>query len=489
MRAAVEAVTDADAQSAAAVARAAARGALMGAKGNSGVILSQILAGFAAMPDGAAASLDAPALAAALRRARDAAYKVVSAPKEGTILTAITAAAEGAEAARAADAVAALEAATLAAQDAVARTPDLLPVLKEAGVVDSGAEGLYVALDGMLRALRGESAAPAADLGSIDASWLSATRHVHHEGPAAGFCTEFVVEGAALDADAARSTLSGIGDSLLVVGGGDLLRVHLHTHEPDAAIDYARTLGTLVHEKVDDMQAQMDALVERREEASGPVPALGVVAVVAGAGLQRLFESLGAVVVPGGQTMNPSTGEIMAAIESAQGEEIAVLPNNGNIILTAEQAAAALDRPVHVITSFSVPEGVAAIVAFNPELSADENVEAMRNATSDVVSAEVTFAARSTRVNGVDVREGQPIGIVFGHLEVAEDSISEAVRACARQLVESWRPSLLTLYAGEQADEAETSALADTLRNEFGVDVETVEGGQPHYPYIMGAEQ
>jgi DAK2 domain fusion protein YloV len=493
MRAAVEAVTDTDAQSATAVARAAARGALMGAKGNSGVILSQILAGFAAIP-GDDPTLDAPALAAALRRACEAAYKVVSAPKEGTILTAITAAAEGAAAARDSDAIAALQAATLAAQDAVARTPELLPVLKEAGVVDSGAEGLYVALDGMLRALRGEAVAPAADLGSIDASWLSATRQVHHEGEAAGFCTEFVVEGAAIDADLARSKLGGLGDSLLVVGGGDLLRVHLHTAQPGAALDYARSLGTLLHEKVDDMQAQMDALAERdalgaSSASVGPNAGVGVVAVAAGAGLEALFASLGATVVRGGQTMNPSAGDIVAAIERSAAADVIVLPNNKNIVLAAKQAASALPgRRVHVIETRSVPAGVAALVARNEELSRDENLEAMQEAAAAVRAAEVTLAARGTRVNGIDVREGQPIGIVQGDLTVAEDTLPAAVMSCVRQLASDGGVTLVTLYAGSDANEDETASLADAVRETFGVEVEVVAGGQPHYPYLIGAE-
>ncbi|MGH7622783.1 MAG: DAK2 domain-containing protein, partial [Gemmatimonadaceae bacterium] len=257
MRTAAAAATHAAPVTPLEVARAAADAALMGAKGNSGVILSQILAGFAAIPD--APELDAGALAEALGRGRDAAYRLISEPREGTILTAIAEAARGAGAAATAgaSAEAALAAAAEAARAAVANSPNLLPVLKDAGVVDSGAQGLYVLLEGMLRALRGESASVSIDHGQIDATWLAATQRLHgSEG--AGFCTEFVVRGAGLDREAIRQTLATMGGSLLVVGGGETVRVHVHAPDPQPVFAYARTLGEVSQEKAEDMQAQMD---------------------------------------------------------------------------------------------------------------------------------------------------------------------------------------------------------------------------------------
>jgi hypothetical protein len=492
MRAALEeAALDPD-DGAGAVAQAAARGALMGAKGNSGVILSQILDGLAGLPDGAAA-IDARALADGLERGRAAAYHVVSNPKEGTILTAITAAASAAAASAAsgADADATLAAAVDAARDAVARTPDLLPVLKEAGVVDAGAQGLFVLLDGMLRGLRGVApSAASADLGAIDPSWLAATRRAHNGGERSGFCTEFVVQGSQLDGDAIRARLSPIGNSLLVVGGGDLVRVHVHTHTPGDALAYARTLGTLSHEKVEDMEAQFQALAARGASATAPrVEGIAVVAVGAGAGIEALLRSIGAsAVVHGGQTMNPSAGDIRAAIEATGAADVIVLPDNKNVIMAAQQAATGLARRVRVIPSRSIPQGVAALVALNTEATLDENVAAMQDAIAQVHTGEVTLAARATRIHGLQIRKGQPIGIVDGDLVVAEESIADAVRGCVARMIDGRDTTLITLYAGAGQDEAAAAALADALRAEFGAEVEVVDGGQPHYPYLIGVE-
>ncbi len=485
MRACVDAIARAPAAGAAALLGAAARGALMGAKGNSGVILSQILGGVAA---GAPAAVDGAALAAGLARGRDAAYRVVSAPREGTILTAISAAADAAARADG-DAVATLAAAAAGAAEATARTPDLLPVLKEAGVVDAGAQGLAVLLDGMVRALRGEEQAAGADFGAIDPAWLGATQQLHaHEGAQAGFCTEFVVEGHALDAGAVRARMQQSGESVLVVGGERVLRVHLHTHEPQVAIAWARTLGAVSHEKVDDMEAQFRALAARRAPAAGPRAGLAVVAVGAGAGIEALFASMGATVVRGGQTMNPSIGEIRAAIDATGAADVIVLPNNKNIVLAARQAAAGAPARVHVVATTSVPQGVAALVALNTESPYDENVAAMDAASAGVRTGEVTLAARPTTVHGLKVRQGQPIGLVDGDLVVAEDTVDAAVRACVARMAEGRDGALVTLYAGEGIARAGADALAASLAGELGVEVEVVEGGQPHYPYLVGVE-
>lgn len=496
MRAALDEIERARHDSAAsAIAQAAARGALLGAKGNSGVILSQVLAGFAKAPE-ADAALDATALADALERARAAAYSVVSAPQEGTILTAIAAAAEGARdaAAHGADADGALAAAVAAAEDAVARTPDLLPVLREAGVVDSGAQGLFVLLEGMLRGLRGEDAATHdAGFGAISASWISARQQLHAcgDGAPSGFCTEFVISGADLDAAAIRAALSSLGDSLLVVGGGDVARVHIHTPTPDAALGYGRALGEVTHEKVDDMEAQFGALAARgtRSRPARSTGGIAVVAVGAGEGIEALLASLGAVVVRGGQTMNPSAGDIRAAIESAGVSEVIVLPNNKNILMAAKQAADLVDAArVGVIESRSVPQGVAALVAFNSEATLDENIDAMSGAAASVQHAEVTRAARATTLKGIAVAEGQPIGIVGGDLAVAGSTIGDAVAACVARMITGADAPLVTLYFGAGETHASSAAVADALRARFGCEVEAVAGGQPHYAYLIGVE-
>jgi DAK2 domain fusion protein YloV len=485
MRAACDGVRDIrDAHAGAGdVARVAAQGALMGARGNSGVILSQILAGFA---DAAAShiGLDASAVAACFEGASDAAYRVVSAPREGTILTAIRTAAEEARTV-AGDGADALAAGASAAERAADDSPRLLPVLKEAGVVDAGAEGLALMLAGMVAGLRGEEIAGALNLGAIDESWLSATRRSHDAGDRSGICTEFVVSGANLEPDAIRAHLSQMGDSLLVVGAGDIVRVHVHTDAPEEAFAYARTLGDVSHEKTEDMEAQFQAVA-----ANTPLStALAVVAVGAGEGIHALFRSLGAAaVVSGGQTMNPSAGDIHAAIEASHGEQVIVLPNNKNIVLAAQQAAAAFDGRVRVVETRSIPQGVAALVAMNPEGTADENVEAMTEAIAAVASGEVTLAARATKVGGVEVAEGQPIALIDDELALAGESVEGAVRSCVGRMLEGRDGAIVTLYAGDGVTPADAESLAQSLRDAYSCDVDVAEGGQPHYPYLIGVE-
>lgn len=495
MSAAAAIVEASGATTAAGVAKEAAQASLMSAKGNSGVILSQILAGFAAAVTGD--TIDARTLADALDCARAAAYRVVSNPREGTILTGATGAAEAAAIAACdrATADAVLAAAVEGARDAVARTPDLLPVLKEAGVVDAGAQGLFVLLDGMLRGLRGEAIDDApAGYGTIDASWLSAREQLHREGAQAGFCTEFVIqadptERAPLDPAAIRAHLQSLGDSLLVVGDSDLVRVHVHTAAPGDALAYARTLGSVSHEKADDMERQFAALAARRHDgAAKRTGGLAVVAVGAGDGIEDLFRSLGAAqIVRGGQTMNPSAGDIRAAIDATGASDVIVLPNNKNIILAAQLAAKDL-AGVRVIPSRSIPQGIAALVAMNPEGALDDNIAAMDEAIAAVRTGEVTLAARATQVHGKAIAEGQPIGLIDGDLVVAEATIAGAVRSCVAIMIEGRDAPLVTLYAGEGEDAATAEAIADALRREFKFEVEVVVGGQPHYPYLIGVE-
>ncbi len=490
MRATAAAAAYAASGSAHDVARAAADAALMGAKGNSGVILSQILTGFAAAPPDAV--LDAHELARALERGRQAAYRVVSAPKEGTILTAITAAARAAR--RCADdggaADAAFAAAVGAARDAVADSPNLLPVLKEAGVVDSGAQGLYVMLEGMLRALRGEPLTVHLDGGGhIDESWLHATRRLH-DGAGAGYCTEFVVSGRSLDREAIRMVLAEMGESVLVVGGDGMVRAHVHTADPQGAFAYARTLGTVSHEKADDMQAQIDALAARPAARAASRPgAFAVVAVAAGDGIEELLRSIGAAaVVRGGQTMNPSAGEIADAIAATGAPAVIVLPDNKNVVMAARQAAGAVPACVAVLPAFSVPQGVAALVAMNTDLSFDENIAAMEAAMAHLATAEVTRAVRATTIGGRTVAAGQAIGIIDGRLEIAEESIERAVLSAVARMVVGRDAPLVSLYYGEGADEASAEALASDLRAEHGCEVEVLRGGQPHYAYLIGVD-
>jgi DAK2 domain fusion protein YloV len=370
-------------------------------------------------------------------------------------------------------------------------------LLKEAGVVDSGAQGLYVVLDGMLRTLRGEALTVSLEGGHIDETWLRARERLHgDEGE--GFCTEFVVRGEGIDREALRAALTEMGESVLVVGDAHLLRAHLHTHDPQAAFAHARGIGEVSHEKADDMQAQMGALAARGNHVAPAAPEAGVrlavVAVGAGDGIEALLRSIGAAaVVSGGQTMNPSAGDIAAAIEATGAREVIVLPDNRNIILAAEQAAEALRgrdgaRRIAVVPTRSVPQGVAALVALNIEAPFDDNVAAMQRAAEAIASAEVTRAVRTATVDGHGVREGQAIAMIDGRLDVVEESIEAAVRAAAARMVAGRTSPLITLYRGEGADVAGAEALADELRSAHGCEVEVVDGGQPHYPYFIGVD-
>jgi len=483
----------AEGAAAGAVARAAARGALMGAKGNSGVILSQILAGIAAVAEGRD-TVDPPALASALATARDAAYAVVSEPREGTILTAIAAAARAAaDCADAPHVGQALDAVVAATEQAVRESPDLLPVLKDAGVVDSGAQGLYVAFAGALGALRGEAPAPAHETGAIDPAWLAATSRLHSDAHAPGvdgaYCTQFLITDATAGLETVRARLHELGDSVLVVGGDSMLRVHLHTADPESAIAYGRTVGAVSQERLDDLASQIGTFAEAhapsRTQAATDV---AVVAVGRGDGVERLLRSMGAIVVHGGQTMNPSAGDILAAIESAPAPDVIVLPNNGNVVLAARQAANEASRNVHLVESRSVPQGIAALVAFVADATVDENLRAMRAAAALVHTVEVTRAARDSRIGALQIRAGQAIALVDGDLLVAEDDLRDAALAGVERALRRHQATLLTLYYGEGATVESADDLARELRQRHNVDVDIVAGGQPHYPYWIGIE-
>ncbi len=495
MRAAVDEAARLNGASAGQVARAMARGALMGARGNSGVILSQILRGLARL------TADLPHLtgsdiAAGLEAGQQAAYDAVSRPVEGTILTVLTRAAEAARnrSDDSADPEGALEAAVEAARRAVDETPLLLPVLTEAGVVDAGGQGFYVLLDGALRSLRGELPAGSGQAaGQVEASWLAATEvlHEHDESERFGYCTEFVLDGGGLDRQDVRARMAALGESVLVVGDEDLLRIHLHTRDPGAALTAATTVGTISHVKVENMEAQLHQFVERHrapEPPDLPPGRVSLVAVASGRGLAEALRDVGVrQVVQGGQTMNPSAREILDAIEDCPTDEVIVLPNNKNIVLTARQAAEQSTKKVAVVPTHAVPQGIAAALALDPDAGIDENTAQLEATAAAVRWAEVTQAARPAIVGGRKVGEGEPIGIVDGDLAVTEPTLEATAVECLRRLLHPGS-TLVTLYHGKDVPAEEAAALGERLRREFGVQVEVVPGQQPHYPYILSAE-
>jgi uncharacterized protein len=468
------------------IAREVTRAALMGARGNSGVIFSQIVRG-AAEVLGEAERLDTHALAVALRGASDAAYRAVRRPVEGTMLSVIRELAEEAESREATAAAPGdlLPELVRRGEEAVARTPEQLDVLREAGVVDAGGAGLLEIVRGVTAAATGEPLpkAPAALASAgVDA--------IHQELSKYRYCTVFLVEGDGLDQDELENRLEQIGDSLLVVGDPSALKVHVHTDDPGAALSLGTGVGTIDRVEIANMHEQTLQREGRLLEALPDPPARtasGVVAVVAGDGNRRLFESLGAAsIVEGGQTMNPSTADLVAAVESVDADEVLLLPNNSNVILSAEQAAKLTSRPVEVVQADSIPGGLAAMVSFDPDRSAAENAAEMREALGAVTTGEVTMASRDVEMNGIAIRKGDWLGLAEGRPVAGGDSFDEVAGAVIERLLAEPR-EVLTLLTG--ADEPELGGLLERVRASHpGVELDVQPGGQPHYPLLLSAE-
>jgi len=497
MQSAWEEVASVDENNVGKVAHRVAHGALMGARGNSGVILSQIWRGMARHLDNKE-WLTASDLAAALEEGVRTAYKGVIRPVEGTILTVAREAAEEATlaAGRTTDLGVVLERAVRRAWDALARTPDLLPVLAEAGVVDAGGRGLCVILEGMMRALRGEVMGESAAVATTVMGPAFAAEAVPEEEY--GYDVQFLIVGQNLDVEAIRRDIDAMGTSTLVVGDSETVKVHVHVPDPGVPLSYAVRLGSLRDVVVEDMQAQYREFVRAREQAR-PAPAMmvsgapprevGVVAVVSGDGLEKVFMSLGAsAVVPGGQTMNPSTEEILRVVESLPTPKVVILPNNGNIILAARQAQELSQKEVVVVPTRSIPQGVAALLAFNHQAGLEENAETMERAAREVHTGEVTTATRDASLNGVQVRQGQIIGLQDDQLVVSGDTVDEVVEALLDRMGVA-DLEIVTLYYGAGVRQEEAEALAARLQEKYPDQTfEVVYGGQPHYFYILSAE-
>ena len=472
------------------IAQKVAHGALMGARGNSGVILSQIFRGFARSLEGVAA-FNSVQFAAALREAATMAYKGVIKPVEGTILTVAREASEVAVTAAASseDLVYVLARVVAEARDSVTRTPSLLPVLAEAGVVDAGGQGLFVILEGMLRSSRGERLSMDTDLTA--AMHLDALHPEGEEGY--GYDIQFVVHGEGLNVEEIREAIASMGDSALVVGDSRAVKVHVHSPEPGTPINYGASVGSLSRVIVENMQEQyQDFILSKAQQPklpSEPLSGVGTVIVAPGAGLTTVFESLGAsIVVPGGQTMNPSTEELLEAVESVPTEDVIILPNNKNIIMAAEQAKALSGKSVQVVPTVSVPQGISALLALNYQADLVTNARVMAEAAKAIETAEITTAVRSVQVNGLSVQEGEVIGLVNGKLEVKGDTPTDvAVEALAVMHVEDLE--IITIYHGESISADEAQRLAEEIANRYpDQEVEIVDGGQPHYHYILSAE-
>src|SRR5207245_581249 len=467
LHAAVEDIKESNAAEVSKIAKLASHGSLMGARGNSGVILSQIFRGFARAVEGKR-SLTPRELAAAFEEAANAAYRAVNKPTEGTILTVAREAGRAATTAAGdveASVPGVIAAAAAGARAAVLKTPSQLQILRDAGVVDAGGFGLQLILEGMLKTVEESDPAFAALAGVKKPVTPAAQISLDLPEGGWGYCTEFLIEGNNLDTDLIRGQIESLGNSVLVVGEPELVKVHVHTDDPTSVINLANGYGKLLKLSVGDMSTQHRRIIqgegapEAERGAGGARPArpngAGLVAVVAGRGLVDIFRGLGVdAIIEGGQTMNPSTQDMLTAIESVPYEEVILLPNNGNVIRAAKQVVGLTKKKVHVIETHSVPQGVSAVVAFRPERSGDENMRAMKAEAERVQTIEVTHAVRDTRSNGVKVKKGDVIGLINDKLEIAGDDYSEVVnRALGKLGPDSYE--LVTVYGGEQASEAE----------------------------------
>ncbi len=484
-------------------ASALSKGLLMGARGNSGVILSQLFRGFGKYIT-AESELTVLTFAEALQHGVETAYKAVMKPVEGTILTvAKDAAAKGMETAKTEeDIIAWFEAVVTEAKASLERTPDLLPVLKEVGVVDSGGQGLVYVYEGFLASLKGEEL-PEKHAHNSMSDLVSAEHHKNIAGfmntadIEFGYCTEFMVkfeEGKKEFNEALfRSDLSSYGDSLLVIADDEVAKIHIHSEDPGKVLTYGQDYGSLISMKIENMRQQHIDIVgenfHKNESKLQAVHPYAVVTVAMGEGIGELLRSIGAsYVIEGGQTMNPSTEDIVNAVKSIGAERVLILPNNKNIIMAAEQAAELLDIEAAVVPTKDVPQGMSALLAFNPNASVQDNQTAMTSASKHVKSGSVTFAVRDTSIDGIKIKKNDFMGISEGKIIVSDSKLEHVTEELAKQLVDS-EAEIVTILYGEDATAADAQKLAEFIESlNSEVEVEIHNGKQPLYPFILAVE-
>ncbi len=481
------------------IAAMVAHGALMGARGNSGVILSQLWRGFAHALDGkhTLAAIDAPG---ATREASETAYKGVIKPVEGTILTVSRAIAEGAAEAQSEsdDLTVILDRMVARAKEAVANTPNQLEILKQTGVVDAGGQGLTVIIEGMLRYLHGESVEIDQALEAVVDLKVPPDTEIDAGDVAQGYSydVQCLIKGHNMNVEEARKHINQMGLSTLVVGDQETIKVHVHVPRPSMVLAYAETIGRLHDVVVEDMAAQYQQFLLGRSSHPIQTPSynlkpgeIATLAVVPGEGLIRVFQSLGiTAIVPGGQTMNPSTQDFVQLIEALPTDRVLILPNNSNIILAAKQAAELIEKQIKVVPTKTLPQGIAALLAFNDQHDLESNAHGMEAAATRVQTGEVTTATRSVEFNGVKVVEGQIIGLLNDVLTAAGISIEEVAWTLLEQMKVA-DLEIVTLYYGNGLPSAVADTFGNAIRDRYThLEVEVVEGGQPHYDYIISAE-
>ncbi|EIQ81151.1 UNVERIFIED_CONTAM: DAK2 domain-containing protein [Streptococcus canis] len=500
-------VADKPASTVGEVGQVLSKGLLMGARGNSGVITSQLFRGFSQSVKGKD-ELTGKDLAQAFQMGVEVAYKAVMKPVEGTILTVSRGAATAAlkKADLTDDAVEVMQAALDGAKGALAKTPDLLPVLKEVGVVDSGGQGLVFIYEGFLSALNGDyvasedfKATPANMSEMINAEHhKSVVGHVATEDITYGYCTEIMValkQGPTyvkeFNYDEFQGYLSGLGDSLLVVNDDEIVKVHVHTEDPGLVMQEGLKYGSLIKIKVDNMRNQHEAQVQKTdtEESKPEAKDFGLIAVVAGDGLSEIFKAQGVdYVISGGQTMNPSTEDIVKAIEAVNAKQVIILPNNKNIFMAAQSAAEVVDIPAAVVETRTVPQGFTSLLAFDPSKSLEENVADMSANLSDVVSGSVTLAVRDTTIDGLEIHENDFLGMVDGKIIVSNPDMEATLKAAFAKMIDE-DSEIVTIFVGEEGDQVLAEELAEYLEDTYeDVEVEIHQGDQPVYPYLMSVE-
>ena len=498
-RAAVKEIEGMDNKNIGEVSKKLAKGALMGARGNSGVILSQILRGISKGLEGKEEA-DASEFANALLEGSKSAYKAVMRPTEGTILTIVRTAGEVAVALKEDNITELMREVCRESKIMLDKTPEMLPALKKAKVVDSGGMGLLIILQGMQEALENglkvTTGTPQAVKSSVAKAQRSET--MSEEDIKFGYCTEFIILGDSNHAEEFKSKVIDKGDSLVVVGYEDVIKVHIHTNNPGKVLEEAVKFGELSKIKIDNMREEHREMLEGMYEeaaeteesvAAGEFKKYAFISVAMGEGMKNIFKDLGVdYVIEGGQTMNPSTQDMLEAIEKLNAEHIFILPNNKNIIMAANQAAEISDKDIRVIPTKTIPQGITCITMFNPEADVEENTEELKEAMEMVKTTSVTYAVRDTEVDGKEIKEGNILGLVEGKIkEVGEDPYK-----VAEDLIDSLvdeDSELITIFYGKDCEEEKVDALIEKLEGKYeDLDVQCYKGEQPLYYFIMSVE-
>ena len=497
-KAAVEEIKNLKQETVGTIAKTLAKGALMGARGNSGVILSQILRGIAKGLEGKL-EVDAKEFAESLMEGSRSAYKAVMRPTEGTILTVVRASGESAVNSTEEDVVKLMEEVVEHSRAILNKTPDMLPVLKKAKVVDAGGMGFLVILNGMRDALKGNVTVEIKESADIQTA-NNAAQSISEEDIKFGYCTEFIILDNKGDSNELRDYIEKLGDSIIVVAYEDVVKVHVHTNDPGAVLSKAVQFGELSKIKIENMREQHRHLVVDEEEVAEAqtqevdgvfeeVKKYGFIAVAMGEGISNIFTDLGVdYVIEGGQTMNPSTQDILDAVEKINAENIFVLPNNKNIVMAANQAAEISEKKVIVVPSKTIPQGITALTVFNGEEDAEDNEEVMLEAMSKVTSGSVTYAVRDTEMDGKEIKEGNILGLIEGKIsEVGIDIFDVCEKIIENSITEN--SELITILYGKECNEEEVIAFAGKIEEKYSdLDVQVYNGDQPLYYFIVSVE-